>query len=290
MPARSSTIRHAPGCAMKPETSSPCAAIAGASARCAMHALMPIAPSGTRPISTVRAESFSHNSEPTPTPIENTASANTYSVCVPPKWVSAYTGKLPVSTVPMNQNQLTPSTLLRTASCLRASRQMASDSGIGFHWIFSPGAAASTLGIARLARLPMMASTITANAAACGPFAPATVKINPPSSMPSRIAMDVPISTRPLPPVSSSGLSTEGRIEYFTGPNRADCMPVANNATSSTGMFCSMNPTAASDMMAISIAVVMRISFDFSLRSANCPAIEENKKYGRMNTAGASCV
>ena len=36
---------------------------------------MPNAPSGTRPISTVRAESFSHRIEPTPVAIENTASS-----------------------------------------------------------------------------------------------------------------------------------------------------------------------------------------------------------------------
>ena len=108
--------------------------------------------------------------------------------------------------------------------------------------------------------------------------------------MPSNTAMLVPISTRPLPPVSSSGFSTLGRIEYFTGPNSVLCTPVANSATRSTRMSCSRKPTAASDMIAISIAVVMRMSFDFSVRSANCPAIEENRKYGRMNTAGASCV
>ena len=93
-----------------------------------------------------------------------------------------------------------------------------------------------------------------------------------------------------MPPVSSSGFSTEGRIEYFTGPNRVLCTPVANRVTSRMPMFCSRKPSAASDMIAISIAVVMRISFDFSVRSANCPAIEENRKYGRMNTAGASCA
>ena len=62
--------------------------------------------------------------------------------------------------------------------------------------------------------------------------------------MPTRIEIDVPISTRPLPPVSSSGLSTDGRIEYFTGPNSVDCTPVANSATSSTTMFCVTKPTA----------------------------------------------
>ena len=108
--------------------------------------------------------------------------------------------------------------------------------------------------------------------------------------MPIRIEIDVPISTRPLPPVSSSGLSTDGRIEYFTGPNSVDCTPVQNSATSSTDMFCVRKPTAASDMIAISIAVVMRISRDFSSFSAICPAVAENRKYGRMNSAGARLV
>ena len=96
--------------------------------------------------------------------------------------------------------------------------------------------------------------------------------------MPSRIEIDVPISTRPLPPVSSSGLSTDGRIEYFTGPNRVDCRPVQNSATSSSGMFCSTKPTAASVMIAISIAVVITISLCFSSFSAICPAVAEKTK------------
>ena len=195
-----------------------------------------------------------------------------------------------MSTVPTNQNQLTPSTELRTASCLRVSRQIASDCGSGFHSICRSGALAATGGIIRLITLPKIASTITAIAAAIGPFGPAIAKIKPPNSIPSRIAMLVPISTSPLPPVSSSRRSTLGRIEYFTGPNSVLCTPVANSATSSTAMFCSRNPTAATDMIAISIAVVIRINRAFSSFSANCPAIDENKKYGRMKIAGASCV
>src|SRR3546814_2361857 len=41
-------------------------------------------------------------------------------------------------------------------------------------------------------------------------------------------------------------------------------------------------------MIAISIVVVMRISRDFSSFSAICPAVAENRKYGRMKIAGAS--
>jgi hypothetical protein len=50
---------------------------------------MPNAPSGTRPISTVRADSFSHSSEPMPVPIENRASGIRYSEGVPPRLTCA---------------------------------------------------------------------------------------------------------------------------------------------------------------------------------------------------------
>jgi hypothetical protein len=43
-------------------------------------------------------------------------------------------------------------------------------------------------------------------------------------------------------------------------------------------------------MITISIVVVMRISRDFSSFSAIRPAVAENRKYGRMNSAGASCA
>ena len=161
---------------------------------------------------------------------------------------------------------------------------------MGFQPTLRSGAPASVGGIARLTRLPATANRITAVAATIGPLLPATWKIMPPSSMPTRIDTDVPISTRPLPPVSSSGLSTEGRIEYFTGPNSADCTPVENSAISSTTMFCVTKPIAAPVMITISIIVVMRISRDFSSFSAICPAVAENRKYGRMKIAGARFV
>ena len=50
---------------------------------------MPNAPSGTRPISTVRADSFSHSIEPTPVPIENTASNKMYAISSPPRFSRA---------------------------------------------------------------------------------------------------------------------------------------------------------------------------------------------------------
>ena len=87
----------------------------------------------------------------------------------------------------MNQNQLTPSTALRTASCLRARRQTLIDSVSGFQLTFRSGAAAATGGMKRLARLPATASAITEPPATSGPCSPATAKISPPNSMPSSI-------------------------------------------------------------------------------------------------------
>jgi len=199
-------------------------------------------------------------------------------------------GSCEVSTVPTNQNHDTPSTALRTASCFLARRNTANDSGIGFQLIFSSGAPALAGGMARLTRCPVTASAITSAPATHGPLSPAALNTMPPMIIPTRIEIEVPISTSPLPPVSSRGCSTVGRMEYFTGPNRVDCRPVPNRATSRTVRLWVMKPTAASDMMAISIAVVIRISLDFSTFSAIWPASAENRKYGRMNSAGARLV
>ncbi len=49
-----------------------------------------------------------------------------------PGWRRRSPAGCEVSTVPTNQNHDTPSTALRTAGCLRVSRQIASDSGSGF--------------------------------------------------------------------------------------------------------------------------------------------------------------
>ncbi|MNM80621.1 hypothetical protein D3C81_925930 [compost metagenome] len=192
--------------------------------------------------------------------------------------------------MPKNQNQDTPRMALRTAFCFLAMRSTASDSLSGFQLIFSSGAPASTRGIMRAVMLPIIASAMIATAATMGPWLPARAKIMPPAIMPVRMEMDVPISTRPLPPVSSSGLRIDGSTEYFTGPNRVDCRPVQNSAINSTGMLWVRKPMAASDMITISITVVITISRCFSSFSAICPARAENRKYGRMNKAGARLV
>ena len=105
--------------------------------------------------------------------------------------------------------------------------------------------------------------------------------------MPSRMAIEVPISTMPLPPTISLSLRCCGRIAYFTGPKSADCTPPRKSAPRSSARFCMNRPTAPSAMTASSIATVIVISVDFSTLSAICPAVAENRKNGRMKRACA---
>ena len=167
MPVRSTITRQLPAASMNSPTDMPVASAPDGRAkyRSSMNALTPNAPSGTRPISTVRPDSFSHSSEPTPTPIENSASAKMYSDAVPPRFTSAYTGNCAVRTVPMNQNQDTPSTALRTASWRRVSCQMRHDCLTMLKSTRSPGSPASTRGMRRATTLPATASSTIESAA-----------------------------------------------------------------------------------------------------------------------------
>jgi hypothetical protein len=71
--------------------------------------------------------------------------------------------------VPKNQNHDTPSIELRTASCFFASARTRRDSGIGLMLTLRSGMPASTGGIRRLTRLPVIASATMAAAAVSGP-------------------------------------------------------------------------------------------------------------------------
>ena len=133
----------------------------------------------------------------------------------------------------------------------------------------------------------MMAIAITAIDAYNGPFGPAAAISEPPSIMPSRIDSDVPISTKPLPPTSSSLRNACGRIAYLIGPNSVECNPIKNRTLRRIAASCRKNPKAATDIAAISKSLTNRMTRVFSNFSAICPADAENRKNGRMNNAGA---
>ena len=103
--------------------------------------------------------------------------------------------------------------------------------------------------------------------------------------VPARMARKVPISTSALPPTSSSSRRAAGRIEYFTGPNSAECVPIANSAASIRNRSSNRKPVAPTTMITISASLIARISRSLSNFSPNWPPRAENRKNGRMNSS-----
>ena len=72
MAARSNKVRHAPSSCRNAATPATGAVGCGdANTQSSANTVSPMEPKGTRPISTLRPESRSHNSDPTATPTEN---------------------------------------------------------------------------------------------------------------------------------------------------------------------------------------------------------------------------
>ncbi len=86
---------------------------------------MPIDPSGTRPISTLRPDSRSVTSEPVPMPNENTASRNVTTPSSPPRFSRANGVKLVRKIEPKNQSHEMPRIELKTAGLVCAIRRLA---------------------------------------------------------------------------------------------------------------------------------------------------------------------
>ena len=158
-----------------------------------------------------------------------------------------------------------------------------------FQLILRPGSVAGTRGIASAVSSPRIASPIVAAATYVAPC-PGRFMSTPASKVPARIATNVPISTSPLPPTISASRSTCGRMEYLSGPNSVECRPIRNSATSSAGMLRVVKPAAATTMIATSSSLMKRASRALSNFSASWPAVAENRKNGRMNSAAARLV
>jgi hypothetical protein len=91
-----------------------------------------------------------------------------------------------------------------------ASFRLRQVSLIGFQLTTSPGSVAGTGGTPCAVARPTNASSTQATATAVWPTCGIATS-SPPATWPSRIATKVPISTMPLPPVSSRASSTCGR-------------------------------------------------------------------------------
>ena len=105
---------------------------------------------------------------------------------------------------------------------------------------------------------------------------------NPPVMVPMRMARKVAIATSALPPTSVSSSSSSGRMAYFAGPKKVDCIPIRNNTVNSRPRLLVAKPTPANAMTPISHTLTHRINRHFGNRSASCPAVAEKRKNGKM--------
>ena len=171
---------------------------------------MPMEPKGTRPISTLWPDRRSHISEPAPMPMENTASSIVTTWASPPSTSRAKPVKVVRNTEPKNHSQEMPIIDRNTVRLPRACSRFFQVSVTGFQLMRSAGSGAGEDGTKPAATRPATAMAMDTKATAAGPPDPIETSA-PPAMVPSRMATKVPISTRPLPPVSSCSRRCWGR-------------------------------------------------------------------------------
>ncbi len=150
----------------------------------------------------------------------------------------------------------------------------------GFQLIARSGATAGVTGIARLTSQPATATAIASAPASTGPFG-STATSRPPAIVPSRIATNVPISTRPLPPTSSSVLQRlrQDRVLDRAEQRRVHAHQRQRGEQQRAGC-AARSRRSRSTMIAISNSLMKRMSRDFSYLSASWPAVAESSTNG----------
>ena len=143
-------------------------------------------------------------------PMEKTTSSKEATCSSPCSTSLAKLGNWLRKTAPKNHIQLMPSSERNTTWFSRASFRLRQVSVNGFQLIFRPGSVAGALGMNCATVRPSKASSTQATATWAWPTS-GTATSSPPTTLPSRMATNVPISTMPLPPVSSRSDSTWGR-------------------------------------------------------------------------------
>ena len=86
---------------------------------------------------------------------------------------------------------------------------------------------------------------------------------------------NVPASISPFPATNASPVKKSGKIPYLSGEKNVACTPRPNSTAISTGKFPVKKPIQASSIKPSSQILTARISRDFSLASASCPAMAE---------------
>ena len=182
---------------------------------------------------------------------------------------------------PKNQNHDTPRIERNTERSSAAKRHAFIAWRTGFQSKRSSGSLGRPSGIRRLVRYPAAATTSKSKAVAVEAQPPASMR-SPPPIVPIRMARNVAPPTSAFPETSVFGSRDSGRMAYFTGPKKADCVPMRKSAPASSHTFCVMKPAAATAMTASSHSLMSRTSLAFSNLSASWPAKAENRKNGRM--------
>ncbi len=142
--------------------------------------------------------------------MENTTSRSDATCSLPCSTSLAKLGNCDRNTAPKNHIHEMPSSERNTTRLPRASCRLRQVSLTGFQLMVRCGSVAGAAGIACATARPARASSTQAAATAPWPT-PGRATSSPPATLPSKMATKVPISTMPLPPVSSRSDSACGR-------------------------------------------------------------------------------
>ena len=132
--------------------------------RSTANTVMPMAPSGTRPMSTCRRDSISHSREPVAMPTENTTSSKAATCSLPCSTSLAKLGNWLRNTAPKNHIQLIPSRERNTTRLPCASFRLRQVSLTGFQLMTRPGSVDGDGGTACAVSRPRTATPMQAYA------------------------------------------------------------------------------------------------------------------------------
>ena len=142
-------------------------------------------------------------------PTENTTSSSEATCSLPCSTSLARAGNCDRNTAPKNHIQLMPKSERNTTTLPCASLRLRQVSVKGFQLMTRPGSVAGADGMNCATSRPASARAMQPTATAVWPM-PGRATSRPPATWPSKMATKVPISTMPLPPVSSRSFSTWG--------------------------------------------------------------------------------
>ena len=152
---------------------------------------------------------------------------------LPPTMLFTKGGNSDSTTAPTSQNQLVTSAPHHSRRSLRRCRISSAVERTMLVEITRSGAPEPTFGMSRLD--PQHSSANTSIRPENDAGSPPSFAANPPTMVPSRIAMKVAPSTNALAAGNSDLSSRSGRMPYLIGPNCEPITPNPNSATNSTG-------------------------------------------------------